>query len=109
VPDDGASREALDATVKPWKINGGFKPYRPVGCVDCRMTGFMGRMGLYELLTVSDAFKEKLVQAPSIDALRRQAVADGMRPLRLAGALRVAEGLTTVEEVLTATQPLDQG
>jgi general secretion pathway protein E len=109
VPDDGASREALDATVKPWKINGGFKPYRPVGCVDCRMTGFMGRMGLYELLTVSDAFKEKLVQAPSIDALRRQAVADGMRPLRLAGALRVAEGLTTVEEVLTATPPLDQG
>ncbi len=109
VPDDGASREALDATVKPWKINGGFKPYRPVGCVDCRMTGFMGRMGLYELLTVSDGFKEKLVQAPSIDALRRQAVADGMRPLRLAGALRVAEGLTTVEEVLTATPPLDQG
>ncbi|ROZ76094.1 GspE/PulE family protein [Ramlibacter sp. WS9] len=109
VPDDGASREALDATVKPWKISGGFKPYRPVGCVDCRMTGFMGRMGLYELLTVSDGFKEKLVQAPSIDALRRQAVADGMRPLRLAGALRVAEGLTTVEEVLTATPPLDQG
>ena len=67
------------------------------------------RMGLYELLTVSDGFKEKLVQAPSIDALRRQAVADGMRPLRLAGALRVAEGLTTVEEVLTATPPLDQG
>ena len=43
----------------------------------------------------------------SIDALRRQAVADGMRPLRLAGALRVAEGLTTMEEVLTATPPLE--
>jgi general secretion pathway protein E len=109
VPDEGASREALDAIVKPWKISGGFKPYRPVGCVDCRMTGFMGRMGLYELLTVSEGFKEKLVQAPSIDALRKQAVSDGMRPLRLAGALRVAEGLTTVEEVLTATPPLDQG
>jgi general secretion pathway protein E len=40
---------------------------------------------------------------PTIHALRRQAVADGMRPLRLAGALRVAEGLTTIEEVLTAT------
>jgi len=106
-PDEGASRDALDAIVKPWKISGGYKPYKPVGCVDCRMTGFLGRMGLYELLAVSDAWKEKLAQAPSIDALRKQAVADGMRPLRLAGALRVAEGLTTLEEVLTATPPLD--
>ena len=40
----------------------------------------MGRMGLYELLTVSEAFKDKVNQEPNIDALRRQAVADGMRP-----------------------------
>ena len=106
-PDEGASREALDAIVKPWKISGGWKPYKPVGCVDCRMTGFMGRMGLYELLTVSQGLKEKLTLAPDLASLRRQAVADGMRPLRLAGALRVAEGLTTLEEVLTATPPLD--
>ena len=106
-PDEAASRDALDAIVKPWKISGGYKPYKPVGCVDCRMTGFLGRMGLYELLAVSDGLKEKLVLAPSIDALRKQAVADGMRPLRLAGALRVAEGVTTMEEVLTATPPLD--
>jgi general secretion pathway protein E len=106
-PDESASRGALDAVVKPWKISGGYKPYKPVGCVDCRMTGFLGRMGLYELLTVSEAFKNKVTQAPGIDSLRRQAVADGMRPLRLAGALRVAEGLTTLEEVLTATPPLE--
>jgi general secretion pathway protein E len=105
--DTGAPREALEAMIKPWKISGRYQPYKPVGCVDCRMTGFLGRMGLYELLTVSDAFKDKMNQAPSLDALRKQAVADGMRPLRLAGALRVAEGLTTVEEVLTATPPLD--
>jgi general secretion pathway protein E len=42
-----------------------------------------------------------------VGALRHQAVADGMRPLRLAGALRVAEGLTTVDEVLSATPPLE--
>jgi general secretion pathway protein E len=105
--DEQASREALDAIVKPWKISGGYKPYKAVGCVDCRMTGFLGRMGLYELLGVSQPFKEIVSHAPAIDALRRQAVADGMRPLRLAGALRVAEGLTTLEEVLTATPPLD--
>jgi general secretion pathway protein E len=106
-PNEDASREALDAVVKPWKINGSYQPYKPVGCVDCRMTGFMGRMGLYELLTVSEALKHKVNHEPSMDSLRRQAVADGMRPLRLAGALRVAEGLTTLEEVLTGTPPLD--
>jgi general secretion pathway protein E len=105
--DDATSREALAAIVKPWKINGGYRPYKPVGCVDCRMTGFMGRMGLYELLTVSESFKGQVTQAPDLAALKRQAVADGMRPLRLAGALRVAEGLTTVDEVLSATPPLD--
>jgi general secretion pathway protein E len=105
--DEESSREALAEVVKPWKINGGYRPYRPVGCVDCRMTGFMGRMGLYELLTISEAFKEKVNKEPSIAALRRQAVTDGMRPLRLAGALRVAEGLTTLEEVLTATPPME--
>src|SRR5205823_7997217 len=91
-PDDKASRQQLDGLVKPWKITGAWQPYKPVGCVDCRMTGFLGRMGLYELLTVSEVFKQKVTGDPAIDALRRQAVADGMRPLRLAGALRVAEG-----------------
>jgi general secretion pathway protein E len=104
--DEGSSREALAEIVKPWQINGGYQPYKPAGCVDCRMTGFMGRMGLYELLTVTDAFKDKVTKAPSTDALRRQAVADGMRPLRLAGALKVAEGVTTIEEILSTTPPL---
>jgi len=106
VRDDEASREALSEMVKPWQINGGYKPFKPVGCVDCRMTGFMGRMGLYELLVVTEGFKSRVSADPSIDALRRQAVTDGMRPLRLAGALRVAEGQTVMEEVLTSTPPL---
>ncbi len=106
VRDDEATREALAEVVKPWQINGAYKPYKPQGCVDCRMTGFMGRMGLYELLVVSEAFKDKVNREPSIDSLRRQAVSDGMRPLRLAGALRVAEGLTVMEEVLSSTPPL---
>ena len=94
------TREKLAEFVKPWKINGSVRAYKPVGCVDCRMTGYMGRMGLYELLSISEAFKDQVTKEPNMARLRRQAVADGMRPLRLAGALRVAEGLTTIEEVL---------
>ncbi|MFN7857444.1 MAG: GspE/PulE family protein [Acidovorax sp.] len=105
--DESTNRETLAEVVKPWKINGAYQPYKPVGCVECRMSGFRGRMGLYELLTVSEALKDKITQSPSIGVLRRQAVTDGMRPLRLAGALRVAEGLTTLEEVVSATPPLE--
>ncbi|MEO5659323.1 MAG: ATPase, T2SS/T4P/T4SS family [Polaromonas sp.] len=106
LPDDVAKRETLAELVKPWQINGGYRPYKPVGCVECRMTGFRGRMGLYELLTVSESFKEKVSSEPNMDALRRQAIGEGMRPLRLAGALKVAEGLTTIEEILATTPPL---
>ena len=105
-PDEQARRETLAEMVKPWQVTGSYRPYKPVGCVDCRMTGFRGRMGLYELLTVTDAFKEKVSKEPNIDALRRQAISEGMRPLRLAGALKVAEGLTTIEEILATTPPL---
>lgn len=100
------SRESLAELVKPWQISGSYRPYEPVGCVDCRMTGFRGRMGLYELLTITEAFKDKVSREPRLDVLRKQAVADGMRPLRLAGAMRVAEGLTTMDEVLACTPPV---
>ncbi len=70
------------------------------------MTGYRGRMGLFELLGVTEAFRGVAHEGRDLDALRRQAIADGMRPLRLAGALRVAEGLTTLDEILGNTPPL---
>ena len=106
VADETASRESLADMIKPWQLSGTYKPFKPIGCVDCRMTGFMGRMGLYELLVVTEQFKEKITHEPSVEALKRQAVADGMRPLRLAGILRAAEGLTVLDEVLSSTPAL---
>ncbi len=98
-----ASRAAINDIIKPWSINAGYKPYKPVGCVDCRMTGYMGRMGIYELLTVTESFKALVNKEADMTATRKQGIADGMRPLRLAAALRVADGTTTIEEVLTST------
>jgi general secretion pathway protein E len=110
VPEEAAavvtSRQALTELLKPWQVTGSYRPYQPVGCLECRMTGYRGRMGLYELLTVTEAFKDKVNHEPRMDALRRQAVTDGMRPLRLGGAARVAEGLTTLDEVLACTPPV---
>jgi general secretion pathway protein E len=71
------------------------------------MTGFRGRMGLYELLVVTQDLKDQITREPRLEDLRKQAVKDGMRPLRLAGAARVAEGLTNIDEVLAATPPVN--
>ena len=106
-PDEATSRQALIDLVKAWQMNGTYKPFKLVGCVDCRMTGFQGRTGLYELLVVSDAFKNQIQHAPNTNTLKRQAIQDGMRPLRLAGVVRVAEGVTVLDEVLSATPALE--
>lgn len=80
--------------------------YRPVGCPECRQTGYRGRTGLYELLTVTQAFSKLIQQETDIHALKQQSIHDGMKPLRVAGALKVCEGMTTVEEVLKVTSAL---
>ena len=70
------------------------------------MTGFQGRVGVYELLTMTPELSDLITKAPDIAHLRQQAIKDGMRPLRLAGAMKVAEGATTLEEVLATTPQL---
>jgi general secretion pathway protein E len=103
---DNTAAEALEAAVKPWKLNGTPKPYQAVGCLECRMTGYQGRVGVYELLTMTPSLSERVTKEPDIAHLRQQAIKDGMRPLRLAGAMKVAEGATTLEEVLATTPQL---
>ncbi|MBW8899705.1 MAG: type II/IV secretion system protein [Massilia sp.] len=86
-----------------WNLTKPATVYRPIGCPECRQTGFRGRTGLYELVTVTESFSRLLQEETDLAALRRQSVADGMKPLRIAGAYKVAEGVTTAEEVLKAT------
>ena len=103
VPDVVTPLTALARDLGPWPLEGEYRPYQAVGCVDCRMTGFQGRTGLYELLVVTEPLRALIRPEPDTDALRQQAARDGMRPLRLAGAQRVAMGQTVLEEVLAAT------
>ncbi len=103
VPDVVTPVTALTRDLGPLALEGGYRLYQAVGCVDCRMTGFQGRTGLYELLVVTEPLRALIRPEPDTDALRQQAARDGMRPLRLAGAQRVAMGQTVLEEVLAAT------
>ena len=107
VPDPSVTAHSLSEIAAPWKLSEPVTAYRPVGCLECRMTGFRGRAGLYELLTLGDASRSFLQPELKPDGLRQQGIRDGMRPLRLAGLLKVAEGTTTVEEVLRATPSIE--
>jgi general secretion pathway protein E len=102
-PDPATTRETLQEVIRPWRLSGEVRPYKPVGCLDCRMTGYRGRAGLYELLSVTEAARAAIHPTPDASRLRAQSLTDGLRPLRVAGAMKVAEGVTTIEEVLRAT------
>ena len=104
VPDEaGEQKRLLTEAIQPWNLTGEYRGFRAVGCLECRMTGYRGRTGVYELLTVTESFKALVTPQPDIDALRRQGMRDGMRPLRQSGALRVADGTTTLDELLATT------
>ena len=81
--------------------------YRPVGCLECRMTGYQGRIGIYELLPLSLELKRLITARADLATLRTQAVKDGLKPLRLAGARKVNEGVTTIQEVMKAAPMLE--
>jgi general secretion pathway protein E len=107
--DDRVNPADVADLAKPWTLNGTITPKRGMGCIECRMTGYKGRTGLYELLTISEEMKTLIHSSPDITALRRQAVKEGMHPLRVVGVSKVASGQTSIAEVLQATPVVDLG
>lgn len=96
-----------DALVKPWKVAKPKKIYEPVGCLECRNTGYLGRQGIYEILLLSDNLKELISDNCDLIKLRQLAMREGMRTLRLSGAQKIAAGITSLEEVLRVAPPPD--
>lgn len=105
-PDGELSDDVWQSLGGSWNLPKPATVYRPIGCPECRQTGYRGRTGLYELLTVSDAFTRRIGEAADLAGLRQQSVLDGMKPLRIAGAMKIIEGATTAEEVLKVTAAL---
>jgi general secretion pathway protein E len=94
--------------VAPWKARRPSRIYRPVGCLDCRMTGYRGRAGIYEVMLLTPGVKRLINAEADVARIREQAYKDGMKSLRISGAMKVAAGLTTFEEVLKAAPPHQQ-
>jgi general secretion pathway protein E len=93
--------------VAPWRSNVPEKIYHPVGCLECRRTGYMGRTGLIEMLVMTDAMRKLISESADLVQLRGQAARDGLRSLRVSGAEKIAKGVTTLDEVLKAAPPFN--
>jgi general secretion pathway protein E len=98
--------DAWDALVSPWKSNRPAHVYKAVGCLECRMTGFQGRVGVYEVLIFSTELKTLVAGNADLAKLRDAGFKEGMKPLRISGAMKVASGQTTIEEVLKVAPPI---
>lgn len=105
-PDGDIADDIWHSIGGAWAIPKPTVVYRAVGCPECRQTGFRGRTGIYELLTITEPFTKLIGASTDVAALRRQGVTDGMKPLRIAGAMKIVEGVTTADEVLKVTAAL---
>ncbi len=97
---------AWEQLVAPWKAtNPKGQTYINKGCLECRMTGYMGRIGIYEMMIMTPPLKDRVVANADLDALRDTAVKEGMKPLRISGAMKIAAGLTTIDEIMKVAPP----
>jgi type IV pilus assembly protein PilB len=78
-------------------------PKKGTGCEKCNKTGYKGRVGLYEVMDITDELRELILVGASALELRRKAIEEGMITLRGSGLIKVKEGVTTIEEVLRET------
>jgi general secretion pathway protein E len=97
---------AWETLVAPWKAA---KPrdttYVAKGCLECRMTGYLGRVGIYETMVMNAELRKTITDETDLDMLRDKAYKEGMKPLRITGAMKIAAGLTTVDEVIAVAPP----
>ncbi len=105
VPADPIEDDEWAALTRPYRASKPSVTYAAGGCLECRMTGYRGRLGLYEVMVMSAELRKLVAHGASIDELREQAFRDGMKPLRASGAHKIALGLTTKDEVERVAPP----
>lgn len=107
VPHDITDAEWASITY-PFKATKPTSVMKAVGCVDCRNTGYRGRSGIYEMLTITPKLRKLITPNADLSQLKLLAYQEGLQPLMLNGAEKVAAGITTIEELLKIAPPLDQ-
>jgi general secretion pathway protein E len=105
LPAQDEENKSWDDLVSPWKTSRPPQLHHEVGCLECRMTGFQGRVGIYEILVMSPEIRKLVTPTTDIVRVREVAYREGMKPLRISGAMKIAAGTTTMEEVIKTAPP----
>ncbi|MFO8163491.1 MAG: type II secretion system ATPase GspE [Thermodesulfobacteriota bacterium] len=100
IPD----KESLENIGITPEMCSGKKIYRDKGCQGCLNTGYKGRTGIFELMVLDDSIKNLILKTSDSNTIKKQAINQGMMTLRQDGALKVLNGITTIEEILRITQ-----
>jgi type IV pilus assembly protein PilB len=99
IPDEAL----LEAGFKEDDLDGTWLPYKPVGCERCSGSGYKGRVGIYQIMPISEAIEQIILTHGTALEIEAQARLDGVKTLREAGLVKVKQGLTSLEEVLGCT------
>ena len=102
-PADFGEDALLAAGFTAPDLDGSWVPYKPVGCDRCKGTGYKGRVGIYEVMPVTEAIQHIILKGGSSIEIAGQAQREGVKNLRLSGLLKVRQGVTSLEEVLGCT------
>lgn len=94
------------ALAAPWKLSPPARYFAATGCLECRNTGYYGRQGIYEILTLEGELQAAIQDDVALDQMRLLAMKKGMKTLRLSGARKVAAGETTIAEIMRVAPPV---
>ncbi len=85
------------------ELDGSWRPFRPVGCERCNGSGYKGRVGIYQVMPISEEIQRIILSGANAMEIAAQAKRDGVSDLRTSGLRKIRQGLTSIEEVLGAT------
>jgi type IV pilus assembly protein PilB len=102
-PEDIPPEALLRAGFAEADLDGSWQPFGPVGCDQCKNTGYKGRVGIYQVMPISDEMRQLLMRNGTALDIAEQAKKEGVRDLRQSGLIKVKQGLTSLEEIEAVT------
>jgi type IV pilus assembly protein PilB len=84
-------------------VDGSWIPYKPIGCERCKGSGYKGRLGIYQVMPITEAIQDMILKSATAIDIGREAQKNGVRDLRQSGLVKVKQGITSLEEVLGCT------
>ena len=102
-PEDIPVEALVDAGFADHELDGRWRPFGPTGCERCKGSGYKGRVGVYQVMPISDEMRRLIMRGGNALEIADQARLEGIRDLRQSGLLKVKQGVTSLEEVMAVT------